>query len=161
MLPIELYYAFAIACSIYAGIRGGAPERIGAAVILVGSALTTAGMSGPSSRYAALESGALLVDGAALLAFLFLSLRAERFWPLCVTALQIVGTAGHAVKLVDTEVLRTAYAFAMAIWSYPMWFLVVLGTWNHQRRLARNGVDKSWSTSFSRSGPRPPGGPIS
>ncbi len=161
MLPIELYYAFAVACSIYAGIKGGAPERIGAAVILVGSALTTAGMSGPTSRYAAVEIGALLVDGAALIAFLFLSLRAERFWPLCVTALQIVGTAGHAVKLLDAEVLRAAYAFAMAIWSYPMWFLIVLGTWNHQRRLARNGVDKSWSTSFGRWDRRRPGGPIS
>lgn len=161
MLPIEVYYAFALLCSIYAGIRGAAPERIGAAVILVGSALTTIGMSGPSSRYAAVESGALLVDGAALIAFLYLSMRAERFWPLCVTALQIVGTTGHAVKLVDAEVLRTAYAFAMAIWSYPMWFLIVLGTWNHQKRLARHGVDKSWSTSSGRWDRRPPAGPIS
>jgi hypothetical protein len=160
MLPIELYYAFAIVCSVYAGLKGAGPERIGAAVILVGSALTTVGMSGPSSRYTYVESGALLVDGAALVAFLFLSLRAERFWPLCVTALQIVGTAGHAVKLLDAEVLRAAYAFAMAVWSYPMWFLVVLGTWNHQKRLARNGVDRSWSSFSRRSGPRPPAGPI-
>jgi hypothetical protein len=160
MLPIELYYAFALICSGYAGIRGAAPERIGAAIILVGSALSTAAMSGPTNRYASVEIGAFLVDVAALVAFLFLSMRAERFWPLCVTALQVIGTAGHAVKLLDPEVIRTAYAFVMAVWSYPMWFLILLGTWNHQRRLAKYGVDKSWSSFSGRSGPPPRDGPI-
>ena len=159
MLPIELYYAFAFLCSGYVALRGAAPDRVGAAVILVGSALSTAAMSG--GRYASVEFGVFLVDLAALVAFLALSLRAERLWPLWVTALQIIGTAGHAVKLVDAEVLRVAYAFAMAFWSYPMWLLLVLGTWNHQRRLTRNGVDKSWSTSSGRWGRGPPAGPIS
>lgn len=158
MLPIELYYAFALACSLYVGIRGAAPERIAAAVILVGSAVSTAAMSG--FKYASVEIGVFLVDVAALIAFLVLSMRAERLWPLWVSALQIIGTAGHAVKLVDAEVLRTAYAIAMAVWSYPMWFLIVLGTWNHRRRLAKFGVDKSWSSSSGRSETRPPIGPI-
>jgi hypothetical protein len=159
MLPIQVYYAFALLCSVYAGIKGGDPERVGAAIILVGSALSTAAMSAPTGRYASVELGAFWVDVAALVAFLALSLRAERFWPLCVTALQIIGTAGHGVKLVDAEVIRTAYAFAMAVWSYPMWFLVVLGTWNHQKRLARHGADKSWSNSSDRLDRRPRDGP--
>jgi hypothetical protein len=158
MLPIELYYAFALTCSAYVGIKGAWPERVGAAIILVGSALSTAAMSG--SKYASVEVGVLLVDVAALFAFLALAIRAERLWPLWVTALQIIGTAGHAVKLTDAEVIRTAYAIAMAVWSYPMWFLIVLGTWNHQRRLARFGVDKSWSSSSGRSETRPPSGRI-
>jgi hypothetical protein len=161
MLPIQVYYAFAVACCAYVGIRGGSPERIGAAIILVGSALTTFAMSAPAGRYASVEIGAFLVDVAALFAFLALSMRAERFWPLCVTALQIIGTAGHAVKFLDVEVIRTAYAFAMAVWSYPMWFLIVLGTWNHQKRLARFGADKSWSSSYDRWDRRPPAGPTS
>ncbi len=161
MLPIELYYAFAFACSVYAGIKGAAPERIGAAVILVGSALTTAGMSGPSSRYAYVESGALLVDGAALLAFLFLSMRAERFWPLWVAAFQLIATAGHAVKLLEPGLIRAAYAIVMGLWTYPVLLIIVFGAWNHQKRLKRFGVDKSWSSSSLPSGPRPPAGPIS
>jgi hypothetical protein len=158
MLPIELYYALAVACSVYVGIKGAGPERFGAAIILVGSALSTAAMSG--AKYASVEIGVFLVDVAALVAFLALAIRAERLWPLWVTALQIIGTAGHAVKFTDAEVIRTAYAIAMAVWSYPMWFLIVLGTWNHQKRLARFGVDKSWSSSSGRSGTPPPTGPI-
>ena len=158
MLPIEIYYAFAFICSAYVGIKGAGPERIGAAIILVGSALSTAAMS--TFKYASVEIGVLLVDVGALVALLILSMRAERLWPLWVTALQIIGTAGHAVKLVDAEVIRTAYAIAMAVWSYPTWFLIVLGTWNHQRRLAKFGVDKSWSSSSGRSEPQRPSGPI-
>jgi hypothetical protein len=158
MLPIELYYAFAVVCSAYVGLKGAAPERIGAAVILVGSAVSTAVMSG--LKYASVEIGVFLVDVAALIAFVVLAIRAERLWPLWVSALQIIGTAGHAVKLVDTEVIRTAYAIAMAVWSYPMWFLIVLGTWQHRRRLAKFGVDKSWSSSSGHSETRPPTGPI-
>ena len=41
-----------------------------------------------------------------------------------------------------------------------MLFLLVLGTWNHQRRLAKFGVDKSWSSSSGRSETPPPIGPI-
>jgi hypothetical protein len=158
MLPIELYYAFAIICSAYVGVKGAGPERIGAAIILLGSAVSTATMSG--FKYASVEVGVFLVDVAALIAFLVLSMRAERLWPLWVAALQIIGTAGHAVKLMDAEVIRTAYAIAMAVWSYPMWFLIVLGTWQHQRRLAKFGVDRSWSSSSGRSATRPPTGPI-
>ncbi len=158
MLPIELYYAFALVCSAYVGLKGAGPERAAAAVILVGSALSTAAMSG--LKYASVEIGVFLVDVGALLAFTAIAIRAERLWPLWVTALQIIGTAGHAVKLVDADVIRTAYAIAMAFWSYPMWFLIVLGTWNHRRRLAKFGADKSWSSSSGRSEPRPPSGPI-
>jgi cytochrome c-type biogenesis protein CcmH/NrfF len=72
----------------------------------------------------------------------------------------LIGTAGHTVKLVDPVVIPRAYAFVLALWSYPMLLLLVAGTWNHQRRLARFGVDKSWSSSSGRSEPRLPTGPI-
>ncbi|HYD35969.1 MAG TPA: hypothetical protein VEA60_00025, partial [Allosphingosinicella sp.] len=86
---------------------------------------------------------------------------AERFWPLWAIALHLIGTAGHVVKAMDPLVFPKAYAFVLAFWSYPMLALLVLGTWNHQKRLARNGVDKSWSTFSGRWDRRPPGGPIS
>ena len=62
-----------------------------------------------------------------LAAFLILALRAERYWPLWVAALQVIGTAGYFVKLADPDVIRRAYAFALAFWSYPMLLLIALG----------------------------------
>jgi hypothetical protein len=127
----------------------------------LGSLLSLVAVSGPAARFGAVEVGVFLVDVAACVAFLILALRAERYWPLWVAALQCIGTAGHAAKLVDPNVIRLAYAFVLALWVYPMLLLVVVGTWNHQKRLTKNGVDKSWSTSSSRWDRRPPAGPTS
>jgi hypothetical protein len=160
MLPVELFYIILAVCCLYAAIRGGAPERIGSLIFVSAAILTTATLSAPAARWGGVEIGAFAVDIGMLLALFALALFAERWWPLWVTALQLIGAAGHAVKLVSPEVIREAYAFVMAFWSYPMLFLLVLGTWNHQRRLAKYGVDKSWSSSSGRSGRPPRAGPI-
>jgi hypothetical protein len=161
MLPYQIYCSILAVCWIYAVFKGGPPEKIGATVIGVGSLLSLAAMSNPAARFGAVEEGVFLVDLAAFVAFLVLALRAERYWPLCIAALQAIGTAGHAAKLLDPGVIRSAYAFALSFWTYPMLLLVVIGTWNHQKRLARNGVDKSWSSSSDRWDRRPPAGPSS
>jgi hypothetical protein len=162
MIESLIYDGLVLACWLYAMLRGGAPERIGASILFFGSALTYAAVSAPAARFASIEAGIFAVDVAALLGFLVVALCAERFWPLWITALQIIGTAGHAVKLVDPQVLRWSYAFALAFWSYPMLILLTAATWAHQRRLARVGVDKSWSSFSGRWGPgRRPGQPAS
>lgn len=161
MLPVPVYYALFAACGLYVLLKGGAPEKVGATILAIGSVLSVAAVSSPAGRFGAVEVGVFLVDVATLIAFLVLALRAERYWPLCVTALQAIGTAGHAAKLLDPGVIRSAYAIVLSLWGYLMLLLIALGTWNHQRRLARNGVDRSWSTFSGRWDRRPPAGPIS
>jgi hypothetical protein len=160
VLNTLVYLALLFGCCLYAGMRGGGPERIGSAILLAGSLLTFAALLLATSLYRSLQVGVLLADVGTLLGFVILALRAERLWPLCITALQVVGTAGHAVKLVDPQVLPYAYAFALRLWGYPMILLLIFGTWNHQRRLAKFGVDKSWSSSSGPSGTQPRSGPI-
>jgi hypothetical protein len=159
---MHIYLIFDVLLLICCGCAfywGGAPERIGAAIYLAGVLLTDVAASAAARRFSSVEVGILIVDVTMLVALLILALRAERFWPIWVTALQAIAAAGHAVKLVDPHVIRWAYAFVLAIWSYPMLLLLVLGTWNHQRRLARTGVDRSWSSFSGRSAPPPPTGP--
>jgi len=159
MLPVPVFYGLLALACLYALARGGAPERIGAAIFLVGAILSTAAISSGSARFISVELGVVVVDLVMLAALLALALRAERFWPLWVTALHIIGTAGHAVKAVDPAVMRLGYAFAMAFWSYPMLLILAGATWCHRRRLARFGTDRSWSASFARSAPAPRPGP--
>lgn len=160
MLPVPVYYALFAACALYVLLKGGAPEKVGTIILAVGSVLSVAAVSAPTSRFGAVEVGVLSVDIVTLLAFLALALRAERYWPLCVAALQAIGTAGHAAKLLDPGVIRSAYAIVLSLWGYLMLLLIAIGTWNHQRRLAKFGVDKSWSNFSARSGRQPPAGPI-
>jgi hypothetical protein len=119
-----------LACFAYAMWNGGAPERIGAAIFCAGVLLTLLEFPGVAAGFRTVETGIFVVDIVTLVAFLILALRAERFWPLWMAAFQALGTAGHLVK----------------IWSYPMLLVLALGTWRHRQRLARLGVDKSWST---------------
>lgn len=160
MLEGRPYYVLLVLCWIYALLKGGLPERIGASIVAIGSSLTMVAISSRTARFGTVELGVVIVDAACLVAFLILALRAERFWPLWLTALQFIGIAGHAIKAAEPDTIPKAYAFAMAFWSYPMLLLIAVGTWRHQKRLARNGVDPSWSTFSARSGRAPPGGPI-
>lgn len=160
MVQSIAYFTLVGICWLYAMFRGGAPERSGATVLAVGSILTVLAVSGPTQRFGSVELGIFLVDVAALVAFLLIALRAERLWPLWVTALQAIGTAGHAVKLADPDVIPRAYAFVLAFWSYPMLLLLVVGTYRHQRRMARFGADKSWSSFSDRWGRGRRTGPI-
>lgn len=161
MVQSMVFLALLLGCCGYAFLFGGAPERIAAFIFFAAAILTLVALSSPPIRWHSVEYGALLVDAATLVALLALAFRAERFWLLWVAALQAIGTAGHAVKLADPDVIRWGYAFALAFWSYPMLVLLAFGTWNHQRRLTKFGVDKSWSSFSGPSDPTPPGGPIS
>jgi len=159
MVESIAYFSLVSCCLLYAVLRGGAPERIAITVVAVGSVLTVIAVSAPAVRFGSIEIGIFAVDVACLLSFLLLALRAERIWPLWVTALQLIGTTGHAIRVVDPGLIRWAYQFVLAFWSYPMLLLIALGTWNHQRRVARFGADKSWSSSSDRWDRRPPDGP--
>ena len=155
-----IFLALLIGCCGYALLRGGAPERMGAIIFAAGSALTLAALSAPPIRYNNVEVGVFVVDAATFVAFTILALRAERFWPLWVAGLLGVGLVAHLAKLLSDAVIPWAYAVVLSVWSYPILVVLVIGTIRHRRRLARNGVDRSWTNSSAPSGRRtPPPGP--
>lgn len=142
---VLVYLTLLALCWAYSLGRGGAPEKIGATILVVGSLLTAAAIDDGRGSFQGVEVGVVLIDILCSLAFVALALRADRFWPLWIAALQVGGTAGHAVKFIDPHIVPRAYAFMLAAWAYPMLVLLFAGTWRHRRRLARFGVDKSWS----------------
>jgi len=144
-LNVVVYQVLLLACWAYALVRGGPPERIGVTILVAGSYLTMAAASAFHTGFRSVEVGILIVDLLCLAAFLALALRADRFWPLWVAALHAIGTAAHAVKSFDPDIVSRTYAFMLAIWAYPMILLMIAGTWRHQERLLQLGADRSWS----------------
>jgi hypothetical protein len=142
-------------CCGYAWWKGGGPERAAATIFFAGVVLTHLARVLSGSWWSSVDAGVFAVDIALLCALLAVALMAERFWPLWLTALHLLGTTGHVVKMADPSLIRWGYAFIIAVWSYPMLALILFGTWSHQRRLARFGADRSWS-SFSLRSERPP-----
>lgn len=143
-LNMVVFPTLLIGCCSYALWRGGQPEKIVAIVLTSGCFLTT-GAASHSGGFQSVESGILAVDLICLVGLVAIALRADRFWPLWMAAFQLIGTAGHAVRLVDATIVPTTYAFMLAIWAYPMIVLLIAGTWRHRKRLARFGFDRSWS----------------
>jgi hypothetical protein len=132
-MRMALFALLLLACTLFALARGGRPERIGAATMFVGCVLTLAVNSPLSGRYASMETAIFAVDAVMFGIFAALALLSDRYWPLWVTALQLLVVLAHVAKLADPEMLRNGYGFVMAVWSYPQLLAIALGTRAHHR----------------------------
>jgi hypothetical protein len=133
-----IYYALLTAASVYAFLAGGAPERIGAILLILGSVSSLALVSPAAIRFSSVEIRVLIVDLATMAAFAILALRTDRFWPIWATALIGLGPLTHLARWYAPELSRWAYAVGLTVWSYVVIALIVLGTFCHrQRQIAR------------------------
>ena len=126
---MNLYFvALLLLCTLYALAAGGAPERIGALLypLSCSASYYSWTQAGP---WREVEVVVLLIDVATFALFCLLALRANRFWPIWVSALLGLGVLGHLARIVDPGLFWWAYALALTIWSYPILALVALGTW--------------------------------
>ncbi len=144
---------------VYALALGGGPERIGAAAYGTACFSTLALLSTPMAPFHSIEIGVFVVDVLVFLAFTVLALRADRYWPIWVSALLGLGVLGHLARWAGPDVIPWAYAVILSIWSYPILALIVIGTFNHRRRVARFGADRSWTSSSSPSDDKQASGP--
>jgi len=151
------YYfnALLLVCCLYAFVAGGGPERLGAAAYALACIASHFVYSAPPIKFRSVETGVLIVDVLVFAAFALLAMRANRFWPIWVTALLGLGVLAHLARWAVPDTLRWPYQVVMSLWSYPILAIIALGTFNHRQRLKRFGTDSSWSSSFARS-ERPP-----
>jgi hypothetical protein len=137
MARILLYNGLLLLVVIYAMARGGRSERAAALIMLAGSLLTKVVYAPFANRFGDVELTVLLVDAAGFVGFTIVALKSDRYWPIWIAALQLIGMLVHLAKLIEPAMLRTGYAFMLAIWSYPMLALIAFGTWSHHRRQRR------------------------
>ena len=151
-----VFLVLLVATCVYAFTFGGAPERIGAAIYAAACLLTFVVVSALPFRFHSVEIGIFVIDLLLFAAFVLLALRANRYWPLWVSALLGIGVLGHLAMMLRPQVVAWAYAAILSIWSYPILILVLLGTLAHRKRMTRDGADPSWTRSSDRSIPIAP-----
>ena len=135
MLTPQTYYAILFLVSAYAFLRGRSDERIAVATCILATFATNIVYS-PRGSYVGVELGVLLVDLGALASFTFLALRSDRFWPWWVAGLQLTTVIAHALKGVQVDLMPQAYAAAARFWVYPIFMIIVVGTYRSARRRA-------------------------
>jgi len=145
MSRIDFFVALMLAVCFYSAIKGGPPERRAVMIFVLGIILTIIAASSSEHRFAQPEVGILITDLAMLSAFVVLALKAERYWTLWICSMQVIQVLSHIPMIVIPELLPQAYFVIAAIWAYPMLIVLAIGTYRHQQRLQRYGVDRSWS----------------
>lgn len=140
MLSPLSYWILLLAVTAYAFAKGRMDERL-AAVICVAATVGTILVNSPLSvRFSSVEVGVLIVDVLAFGAFTAIALRTDRFWPLWVAGLQLTTTMAHFLKAVELDLMPQAYAAAARLWVYPIFLIIVIGTWRTSRRNSNAAV---------------------
>ena len=140
-----IFFATLLCVCSYALFRGGRPEQCVAAAMLLGVAATRVTLTALPTRYRTVEWPMMIIDVAMLAIFVAIALKADRRWPILLVAIHGLSVASHAAKLLDPNLIRTAYWMLTNLWIYPQFGILAVGTWRHRKRLLRDGADTSWS----------------
>jgi len=145
---VALILALVVGGCLLAFRRGGPPERFAAAVIVcwVLTDATYHLLFGPSG-FDAVDPVHVILDGAELVAIMWLALRANRMWPLWAAAAQLICVSSHLVAFVEPGGMRRAYWAMTQLPQYVQLIALVLGAVAHTRRLERIGPYRSWRFS--------------
>lgn len=131
---------------LYAGMRGGRPEKIGAATLLGGACLSVIFVDPFGGRFRHIEPGLLLTDLVILGIFLWLSIRSTRYWPLWISGMLLAEVIVHAVRGAMPNIVPEAYIDAVAFWSWFAQLFLAVGTWRNIQRVRQRGADKPWKS---------------
>lgn len=144
-LLLRFWLPLLIVC-LYAIRRGGAPERVVGWMLLVAAGATIAVRTGFTHRYSSVQAPVVVVDVLLLVGLLSVALRADRRWPILLTALHCITLLGHLGKMLNPDLLRLGYAVMIALPTLPGLAVLAIGTRRHRLRLRRFGTDPSWSS---------------
>jgi hypothetical protein len=127
----DVYYIFLFTCCGYAIARGARSEYFGAAIMIFGSLSTLVVAQSFGSSWSRLEVGIFAIDIAVLLAFVHLALKSDRFWPMWVTAFQLLAVTIHTAMMVAPQITPWAFATGAVFWAYPMLLALAIGSSEH------------------------------
>lgn len=137
MLNPIIYIVMLAAVAVYAFLRGRSEERYAAAICILATVATRVAISPRADRYSGVEIGVFLVDFLTLAGFVAIALRTDRFWPLWVAGLQLTTLVAHLLKAIQLDLLPHAYAAAGRFWVYPIFLIIVVGTYRTHQRMQR------------------------
>ena len=144
MIRILVFNPFYVVACLFALVRGGPPERIGALILVADFELSLFVVGPMSHRFSGVEWPMFGVDFAAFAALYLLSILSARYWPIWMAALQGCVALSHLVGF-RRDIIAWAYGTTVASWSYLLLAILAIATWRHIRRRAQFGIDPAWS----------------
>ena len=133
---------FLLVCA-YALRRGGKPERWAASILLAGMVLTWALIRHSGQRYHAPEVGVAIADGLTLIGLVWLMLRADRYWPGWLAAMQAIVVLSHLAMILRVTDIPGYYKNTIQLWIYPQLVVLALGVLRHRLRTAPSPAERA------------------
>jgi hypothetical protein len=84
------------------------------------------------SSWSSLEVGIFAIDIAVLFAFIHLTLKSDRFWPMWATAFQLLAVTIHTAMMVAPQITPWAFGTGVVFWAYPMLLALAVGSCEHR-----------------------------
>lgn len=134
MIRLAVFGSLQALVLAYAFSRGRGPERFAA---LATSGALLAGWLLPfneATAYQAVEVGQLTIDVSLFVALLVLAIKADRYWPIWLAAVQLVALGFHGVRAYDPDILPVIYNRLVGWLGYPMLILMTIGIWRDRKR---------------------------
>jgi hypothetical protein len=145
MSPAVAIFALIAAAGLIAYLRGGPPEKYAAAIIVGWIAADAVyHLLFGFSQFDTVDPVHVVLDGAELVAILWLALRANRLWPLWAAAAQLICVSGHLAAFIEPGGMRRAYWAMTQLPQYIQLVALLLGAAAHARRERRMGRYRSW-----------------
>jgi hypothetical protein len=130
----QYFYTLALtSCCIYGYLKGGMPERLVSIIFLI-SSIASGIFTINHSTYISIEWGLFFIDITLAIFLVCISLSADRYWPMWLSALQIVSALMHPAFGMSEHKSPFAYVIATVILSYPMLAILMIGTYRYQLR---------------------------
>ena len=125
----HVYYIVLSFCCGYAILRGGVSEYVGASIMILGSLSSLAVGKFVGTPWTSMEEEIFVIDVVALIALICLTIKSDRFWPMWVTAFQLLTVSVHTVVMVAPQITPWAFATGAVFWAYPMLLALAIGSW--------------------------------
>lgn len=145
MTRVLVFAAVLLGTCLYAFRRGGGPERWVAALLLTAAIASYLLPHVRGYTYFHVEWQRVAIDTALLAGLVAVSLAADRFWPLYLTAFHALTVMTHGVRAYDPAVLPIVYTRVAAWLAYPGLLLLVIGVARHHRRLRAGAREFDWT----------------
>jgi hypothetical protein len=129
--------------------KGASPERQ-AALVFVSMFVFDRSyhwVFGPGVFILRANLGHIMIDAAALAAFVIVALRANRLYPLWLASFQLMIIVSHIVRAINPAMLNGVYGILAFVPSYLEVLAFGTGILAHIRRQARFGQYRSWQLS--------------
>lgn len=137
------FYAVMTGSLAFAWFRGGDAERTGV-LLLIGFLLFRL-IFRPliPAQFGSLDPLAFTQDLIGFAGFVWIGLRARRYWPLIAAALQLLSVCAHVARAMSMPIDPWAYALTKSVPTLLVYVVLAIGTASYRHRVRR------WTRSVS------------